>query len=99
MSRKIILIVFSVMALLILVLAVIIYFNSKKIKSCRDEIEMLADDNENLNDRLNNITGELEIEKKHNMELAKKLADISYMSIDDVLHQLQNNDKNGIQGY
>lgn len=98
MSRKIILIVFSVMALLIFILAVIIYFNSKKIKSCRDEIEMLADDNERLTDRVNQIMGELEIERKHNMELAKKLADISCMSIDDVLRQLQN-DKNGIQGY
>lgn len=98
MSRKIILIVFSVMALLIFILAVIIYFNSKKIKSCRDEIEMLADDNERLTDRVNKIMGELEIERKHNMELAKKLADISCMSIDDVLRQLQN-DKNGIQGH
>ena len=98
MSRKIILIVFSVMALLILIFAVIIYFNSKKIKSYRDEIEMLADDNERLTDRVNQIMGELEIERKHNMELAKKLADISCMSIDDVLHQLQN-DKNGIQGH
>lgn len=98
MSRKIILIVFSVMALLIFILAVIIYFNSKKIKSCRDEIEMLADDNERLTDRVNQIMGELEIERKHNMELAKKLADISCMSIGDVLRQLQN-DKNGIQGH
>lgn len=98
MSRKIILIVFSVMALLIFILAVIIYFNSKKIKSYRDEIEMLADDNERLTDRVNQIMGELEIERKHNMELAKKLADISCMSIDDVLRQLQN-DKNGIQGH
>lgn len=98
MIRKIILIVFSVMALLIFILAVIIYFNSKKIKSYRDEIEMLADDNERLTDRVNQIMGELEIERKHNMELAKKLADISCMSIDDVLRQLQN-DKNGIQGH
>jgi predicted Holliday junction resolvase-like endonuclease len=98
MSRKIILIIFSVMALLILVLAMIIYFSQKKIKSCRDEIEMLADDNERLTDRVNQIMGELEIERKHNMELAKKLADISCMSIDDVLRQLQN-DKNGIQGH
>lgn len=98
MSRKIILIVFSVMALLIFILAVIIYFNSKKIKSCRDEIEMLADDNERLTDKVNQIMGELEIERKHNMELAKKLADISCMSIGDVLRQLQN-DKNGIQGH
>jgi len=98
MSRKIILIIFSVMALLIFVLSVIIYFSQKKIKSCRDEIEMLADDNEFLSDRINQIMGELEIEKKHNLELAKRLADISCMSIDDVLHQLQN-DKNGIQGH
>ena len=35
--------------------------------------------------------GEIEIEKKHNAELAKKLADISCMSIDDVLHELQHN--------
>jgi len=33
---------------------------------------------------------ENKIEKEHNKELAKKLADISCMSIDDVLSQLQN---------
>ena len=34
--------------------------------------------------------GETIIERKHKKELAKKLADISTMSIDDVLSQLQN---------
>lgn len=34
---------------------------------------------------------EMEIEKRHKKELAKKLADISCMSIDDVLGKLQNN--------
>jgi len=97
--KKIQLIIFMIMVLVILILLIIVSVCRKKIRSCKDEIDMLAGDNENLNDRLNNITGELEIEKKHNMELAKRLADISYMSIDDVLHQLQNNDKNGIQGY
>ena len=31
-----------------------------------------------------------EIEKNHNEALAKKLAIVSCMSIDDVLHELQN---------
>lgn len=43
-----------------------------------------------LNNRFEKLMEENKIEKKHNKELVEKLANISCMSINDVLSQLQN---------
>lgn len=74
----------------IVVLILIIKYKNKDIDSFKSENETLRTIYEELNKSYTNLTKEMEIEKKHTQELAKKLADISCMSIDDVLHQLQN---------
>ena len=89
---KIIFIIIAILILAIVVLALIIKSQNKKLKQKDAQITNLIENGKNQEIRINTITGELEIEKRHNKELAKKLADISCMSIDDVLAQLQNND-------
>lgn len=88
---KVLLIVIAILILAIVVLVFIIKSQNKKLKQKDNQINSLTDQCKEREDKINTITGELEIEKKHTKELAKKLADISCMSIDDVLHQLQNN--------
>ena len=88
---KILLIIIAILLISILILSLIIKSQNKKLKQKDAQITNLIENGKNQEIRINTITGELEIEKKHNKELAKKLADIGCMSIDDVLHQLQNN--------
>lgn len=88
---KIMFIIIAILLLVIVVLALIIKSKNKKLKQKDAQITNLIENGKNQEIRINTIMGELEIEKKHKNELAKKLADISCMSIDDVLHQLQNN--------
>ena len=64
---------------------------SKEVKSKDSQISNLILEGKTKDNQIANLMEENEIEKKNNAELAKKLADISCMSIDDVLHQLQNN--------
>ena len=89
---KIIFIIIAILILAIVILALIIKLQNKKLKQKDAQITNLIENGKNQEIRINTITGELEIERKHNKELAKKLANISCMSIDDVLAQLQNND-------
>ena len=42
------------------------------------------------NSEILKLKEEIEIEQKHKQILAKKIADISCMSINDILHELQN---------
>lgn len=95
---KVAFIIIGVLVLAVIVLSIVIHFERKKIRK-RDEmidgLNELADELENEKDKLK---GELEIERKHNHELAKKLADISCMSIDDVLHELQDGHTDGLSG-
>ena len=86
---KVLLIVIAILILTIVVLALIIKSQNNKLKQKDAQITNLIENGKNQEIRINTITGELEIEKQHNKELAKKLADISCMSIDDVLQQLQ----------
>ena len=68
---------------------IIIRNQKSKNKELKCQIENCKSEYFELNNRFEKLLEENEIEKKHNKELAKKLADISCMSIDDVLHQLQ----------
>ena len=88
---KVLLISILVLIIILTILIFIIKSQNKKLKQKDAQITNLIENGENQEIRINTITGELEIERKHNKELAKKLADISCMPIDDVLHQLQNN--------
>jgi predicted Holliday junction resolvase-like endonuclease len=90
--------VFAILSLIlfivVVILILIIKFKNKDINSFKSENETLRTIYEELNKSYTNLNKEMEIEKKHTQELAKKLADISCMSIDDVMHQLQDNDSN-----
>lgn len=88
---KIMFIIIVILILLIVILALIIKSQNKKLKQKDNQINSLTDQCKEREDKINLLTGEIEIEKQHTKELAKKLADIGCMSIDDVLHQLQNN--------
>jgi len=78
-----------VFILAIAVLVFIIKRKDKKIDSLKSENQTYKDAYEELTDTFKKLNEELEIERRHKNELAKKLADISTLSIDDVLHQLQ----------
>lgn len=88
---KITLIIILIALIIIAVLFLIIKSQNKKIKSKDNQIKSLIENGKSQEIKINNIMGELEIEKTHKNQLAKKLADISCMSIDDVISQLQNN--------
>ena len=90
MVLKIGIIVVLVFVLAIAVLVFIIKRKDKKIDSLKSENQTYKNAYEELTDTLEKLNKELEIERRHKNELAKKLADISTLSIDDVLHQLQN---------
>ena len=89
MVLKIGIIVVLVFVLVIAVLVFIIKRKDKKIDSLKSESQTYKNAYEELTDTLEKLNKELEIERRHKNELAKKLADISTLSIDDVLHQLQ----------
>lgn len=88
---KIMLIIIAVLILTTAILALIIKSQNKKLKQKDNQIKNLVETGKIQEIRINSIMGELEIEKKNNEKLAKKLSDISCMSIDDVLSELQNN--------
>lgn len=77
--------------ILIVVFFIIIKILLSKISKNKDlifSLEKRIDEKEN---RIKTLMEDMEIEKKHNSALAKKLANIAGMSIDDVLNELQNN--------
>ena len=86
--------VFLVVILALILTCIIMFIIIKSQKSKNKELQSQIDDCKSsyfeLNSRFEKLLEENEIEKKHNKELAEKLANISCMSIDDVLHQLQN---------
>lgn len=94
MISKLIVIFIGLLIFSISVLILIIKSKNKKIEKLEKEIDEICDELENIETKNEILIKELKIEKEHNDKLAKKLADISTMSIDDVLHELQN-DKNG----
>ena len=88
--------VFAVLILTLIlacVILILIIKNQKlKNKKLFNELEDSKSNYIELNNRFEKAQEEIEIEKRNNKELAKKLADISCMSINDVLSQLQNNE-------
>lgn len=90
--------IFAILSLIliiaIVVLILIIKHKNKDIDSLKSENETFRNSYEELNNSYKQLDEEIKIEKKHTAELAKKLADISCMSIDDVMHQLQDNNGN-----
>ena len=88
---KIMFIIIAILILVIVILALIIKSKNKTINFQNIQLNENIRTIQNKDRQISQIMGEMEIEKKHKNELAKKLANISYMSIDDVLHQLQNN--------
>ena len=87
---KILLSILLILIIIILVLSLLIRNKNKTIKSQKNQINNLLEDGKEKEKRISNLVGEMQIEKSHSKELAKKLADISCMSIDDVMRQLQN---------
>lgn len=87
---KTFLIILSILVLVIIVLFIIIKVEKNKIKSKDEKIKQLISENSRKQEQINLLSEEIEIERKYKKELAKKIADISCMSIDDVLSELQN---------
>lgn len=86
---KIFLIIILVLIIICAVLFIIIKLQHSKNKDLKNQLADCKSEYFELNNRFEKLLEENEIEKRHNAELAKKLADISCMSIDDVLQQLQ----------
>ena len=93
MMLKIFVILILALVITITILILIIKQKNKNIDSLKSENETFRNSYEELNNSYKQLDEGIKIEKKHSEELAKKLADISCMSIDDVLAQLQNNDR------
>lgn len=87
---KLILITAAILVVAITVLSFIIKSLRKKTKEQQTTINDLLKAIEQKENDIKLIKSEIDIERRHKNELAKKLADVSSMSIDDVLHQLQN---------
>lgn len=94
MISKLIAIFIGLLVLIIGILILIINSKNKKIKKIDDDNWDLLNQLDTAESKNNILIEELKIEREHNEKLAKKLANISNMSIDDILHELQNN-KNG----
>lgn len=90
MISKLIAIFIGLLIFSISVLILIVKSKNKKIEKLEKEIDGICDELENIETKNEILIKELKIEKEHNDKLAKKLANISTMSIDDVLHELQN---------
>jgi len=88
--------VFAILILILILICVVMIFIIKNQKSKNKKLSNELEDYKlnymELNNRFEKAQEEIEIEKRNNKELAKKLADISCMSIDDVLSQLQHNE-------
>lgn len=87
---KFISIIAAILVAAITVLSFIIKSLRKKTKEQQTTINDLLKAIEQKENDIKLIKSEIDIERRHKNELAKKLAAVSSMSIDDVLHQLQN---------
>ena len=91
MLSKVLLISTLILILLCSILFFVIFYWKKQCENIKSEKQALKESFDSLKEMYFRINKELTIEKKHKEELAKKLSDISSMSINDVLHELQNN--------
>ena len=87
---KVFAILILALILICAILIIIIKTQKSKNKEIQNQLEDFKSEYFELNNRFEKLMEENEIERKHNKELAQKLADISCMSLDDVLQQLQN---------
>lgn len=69
---------------------IVVGIKEKEIKQQAETIKTLESSVNNQKEIIDKLKGEIKIEKNHKEILAKRLADIDNMSIDDVLHELQN---------
>jgi len=88
---KFLLIVILILLIIVFILFLLLKSKTKKLKENETYIEQLKTDSNNKQIHINNLTEELNIEKEKQRKLIQKLQDISDMSIDDVLSELQNN--------
>lgn len=86
---KVLLVIIAILTLIVVTLIFIIKSKNKTINfqniQLNEKIQTIKDRDRDIS----NIKEEMEIEKRNNEKLVKKLADISCMSINDVLKQLQ----------
>lgn len=91
MISKLIAIFIGLLVSIIGILILIIESKNKKIKKIEDENWELFNQLDSVESKNNILIEELKIEREHNEKLSKKLANISNMPIDDILHELQDN--------
>ena len=82
--------IFIFMLIVIFILIAVIIALKKEYDVALDNSLIYQGDYFSLKKRFEQLEKEKEIAEKHQRELAKKLADISKLSIADVLNQLQN---------
>lgn len=87
---KYLFILIAVLILFILILSIILKIMFNKIEKNKKMIYTLDSKVSEKNSEILKLKEEIEIEQKHKQILAKKIADISCMSINDMLHELQN---------
>lgn len=87
---KYLFILIAVLILFILILSIILKIMFNKIGKNEKMIYTLDSKVSEKNSEILKLKEEIEIEQKHKQILAKKIADISCMSINDILHELQN---------
>lgn len=83
----------TVIGILLLFLIVLFFMYKSKKKKLEDTkvlYEDLHDDYVTLENMCFKLKEEKKIEIEQKDKLIKKLADIGYMSVDDIMHQLQN---------
>lgn len=87
---KYLFILITVLILFILILSITLKIMFDKIEKNKKMIYTLDSKVSEKNSEILKLKEEIEIEQKHKQILAKKIADISCMSINDILHELQN---------
>lgn len=87
---KYLFILIAVLILFILILSITLKIMFDKIEKNKKMIYTLDSKVSEKNSEILKLKEEIEIEQKHKQILAKKIADISCMSINDILHELQN---------
>lgn len=87
---KYLFILIAVLILFILILSITLKIMFDKIEKNKKMIYTLDSKVSEKNSEILKLKEEIEIEQKHKQILAKKIADISCMSINDILRELQN---------
>ena len=87
---KYLFILIAILILFILILSITLKIMFNKIEKNKKMIYTLDSKVSEKNSEILKLKEEIEIEQKHKQILAKKIADISCMSINDILHELQN---------